>query len=136
MSDCLFCKIAGGEIPAKKAYEDEDFVAFHDINPQAPTHVLVIPRRHISTLDEAGADDQTLLGRLLLVCQRLAREQGIAAGYRVVNNCGATAGQSVFHVHFHLLGGRPMGAVTSPASDRGGFALVPSVEQEQQSTNV
>jgi histidine triad (HIT) family protein len=109
MSDCLFCKIAAGEIPSKKVYEDDEFFAFHDISPQAPTHVLVIPRRHIASLDDAGADDQALLGRLLLVCQQLARELGIAGGYRVVNNCGAAAGQSVFHVHFHLFGGRPMG---------------------------
>jgi histidine triad (HIT) family protein len=109
MSDCLFCKIAGGEIPSKKVYEDDEFFAFHDINAQAPTHVLVIPRRHIASLEDAGADDDALLGRLLLVCQRLARELGIAKGYRVVNNCGPAAGQSVFHVHFHLLGGRPMG---------------------------
>jgi len=109
MSDCLFCKIAGGEIPSKKVYEDDEFFAFHDISPQAPTHVLVIPRRHIASLEDAAADDEALLGRLLLVCQRLARELGIETGYRVVNNCGAPAGQSVFHVHFHLLGGRPMG---------------------------
>jgi len=109
MSDCLFCKIAGGEIPSKKVYEDDEFFAFHDISPQAPTHVLVIPRRHIASLEDAAADDEALLGRLLLVCRRLARELGIETGYRVVNNCGAPAGQSVFHVHFHLLGGRPMG---------------------------
>jgi len=109
MSDCLFCKIAGGEIPSKKVYEDDEFFAFHDINPQAPTHVLVIPRRHIASLEDVAADDEALLGRLLLVCRRLARELGIETGYRVVNNCGAPAGQSVFHIHFHLLGGRPMG---------------------------
>ena len=109
MSDCLFCKIAGGEIPSKKVYEDDEFFAFHDISPQAPTHVLVIPRRHIASLEDVAADDEALLGRLLLVCRRLARELGIETGYRVVNNCGAPAGQSVFHIHFHLLGGRPMG---------------------------
>ena len=109
MSDCLFCKIAEGEIPSKKVYEDDEFFAFHDISPQAPTHVLVIPRRHVASLDQADEGDEALLGRLLLVCRRLARELGIASGYRVVNNCGAPAGQSVFHVHFHLLGGRPMG---------------------------
>jgi len=109
MSDCLFCKIAGGEIPSKKVFEDDEFFAFHDISPQAPTHVLVIPKRHIVSLDDAAADDQAMLGRLLLLCQRLARELGVSGAYRVVNNCGAQAGQSVFHVHFHLLGGRPMG---------------------------
>jgi histidine triad (HIT) family protein len=109
MSDCLFCKIVKGEIPSKKVYEDDEFFAFHDINPQAPTHVLVIPRRHVASLDEAVDGDHALLGRLLLKCQHLAKELGIAGGYRVVNNCGASAGQSVFHVHFHLLGGRAMG---------------------------
>jgi len=109
MSDCLFCKICAGEIPAKLAYEDDDLVAFHDISPQAPLHLLIIPRKHIASLDAASADDQALLGRLLLAAQNLAREHDVAGGYRVVNNCGASAGQSVFHIHFHLLGGRPLG---------------------------
>jgi len=109
MSDCLFCKIAAGEIPSKRCYEDEDLVAFHDISPQAPVHVLVVPRRHLASLDAAGVEDGALLGRILLAIRKLARELGIESGYRVVNNCGASAGQSVFHVHFHLLGGRPMG---------------------------
>lgn len=109
MSDCLFCNIVAGEIPAKKAYEDDELFAFHDINPQAPVHVLVIPRRHIASLDDAGEEDGALLGRVLLVARDLARELGVDGRYRVVNNCGAPAGQSVFHVHFHLLGGRPMG---------------------------
>ena len=109
MSDCLFCKIAAGEIPAKLVHEDEDVIAFHDIGPQAPVHVLVVPRRHLASLDEAAAEDGELLGRILLTIRRLARELGVESGYRVVNNCGASAGQSVFHIHFHLLGGRPMG---------------------------
>ena len=109
MSDCLFCKIAAGDIPANKAYEDDELIAFHDISPQAPVHVLIIPRRHISALDEAQDGDGALLGRILLAARDLARELGVAEGYRVVNNCGARAGQSVFHVHFHLLGGRAMG---------------------------
>ena len=109
MSDCLFCKIVAGEIPARKAYEDDDLIAFHDITPQAPVHVLIIPRRHIASLDEASEEDGALLGRTLLVARDLARELGVEGRYRVVNNCGASAGQSVFHVHFHLLGGRPMG---------------------------
>ena len=109
MSDCLFCKIAAGEIPAKLVHEDEDVIAFHDISPQAPVHVLVVPRRHLASLDEAVAEDGELLGRILLTIRRLARELGVESGYRVVNNCGASAGQSVFHIHFHLLGGRPMG---------------------------
>jgi len=105
---CIFCKIAAGEIPADKALETDDLVAFHDVNPQAPVHLLVIPRRHIASLDEAGEHDRALLGKILTSMPGLAREQGIAGAYRVVNNCGAPAGQSVFHVHFHLLGGRPM----------------------------
>ena len=109
MSDCLFCKIAAGDIPSKKAYEDDDLFAFHDINPQAPVHVLVIPKRHIASLNDATEGDRALLGRIVLTTRRLAEELGVASGYRVVNNCGASAGQSVFHVHFHLLGGRSMG---------------------------
>ena len=109
MSDCLFCKIAAGEIPAKMAYEDDDLIAFHDISPQAPVHLLVVPRRHIASLDEADDGDAALLGKILLTLRRLARELRVESGYRVVNNCGAPAGQSVFHIHFHLLGGRPLG---------------------------
>ena len=108
MGDCIFCKIVAGEIPSKKVLEDDDVVAFHDLNPQAPVHVLVIPRRHIASLGDAGEEDQALLGRVLMATRKLADELGVAAGYRVVNNCGASAGQSVFHIHFHLLGGRPM----------------------------
>lgn len=108
MSDCLFCKIVAGEIPADKVYEDDELLAFRDINPQAPTHLLVIPRRHVESLNEAQPADRELLGGLLLACRRLAHENGHEA-YRVVNNCGAPAGQSVFHVHFHVLGGREMG---------------------------
>jgi len=105
---CIFCKIVAGEIPSKKVHEDDEVLAFHDLSPQAPTHLLVIPRKHIRSLDEACDEDQALLGRILLTTQRLARELGVESGYRVVNNCGAAAGQSVFHIHFHLLGGRPM----------------------------
>lgn len=108
MSDCLFCKIAAGDIPSKKVHEDDELVAFHDVNPQAPVHVLLIPRRHIASLSEAVEADQALLGRLLLTARRLAGELGIESGYRLVTNCGRAAGQSVFHVHFHLLGGRAM----------------------------
>jgi histidine triad (HIT) family protein len=108
MSECLFCKIVNGDIPSKIAYQDDDVVAFHDISPQAPVHILVVPRRHIPSLDGAEEGDAELMGRVLLAIRRLAREQGIESGYRVVNNCGAPAGQSVFHIHFHLLGGRAM----------------------------
>jgi histidine triad (HIT) family protein len=106
---CIFCKIASGDIPSKKVHEDDDVVAFHDLNPQAPTHVLVIPRKHVASLNDASEEDRALLGRILLQTREIAEEQGIASGYRVVNNCGASAGQSVFHIHFHLLGGRAMG---------------------------
>ena len=108
MKDCLFCKIVAGQIPADRVLEDEDVIAFRDINPQAPVHVLVVPRRHVASLDAAAADDAALLGRLLLAAQRVAREAGTERGYRVVNNCGSSAGQSVFHIHFHVLGGRDM----------------------------
>lgn len=108
MSDCLFCRIAQGEIPARKVFEDDDVVVFHDLHPQAPVHALVIPRRHIAALKDAGSGDGELLGRLLLAAGRTARELGIEDGYRVVNNCGAPAGQSVFHIHLHVLGGRDM----------------------------
>ena len=107
--DCIFCKIVAGEIPAKKVLEDEHLVAFRDLNPQAPTHVLIIPRKHLASLDDASDEDRALLGRILLAAKELAAELGIGGAYRVVNNCGASAGQSVFHIHFHVLGGRPMG---------------------------
>jgi histidine triad (HIT) family protein len=106
---CLFCKIVSKEIAAKVLFEDEDLLAFSDLHPQAPTHALVIPRRHIVSLNEAVPDDATLLGKLLLGAQRVAREAKIAdSGWRIVVNNGAHAGQSVFHVHVHVLGGRPM----------------------------
>jgi len=110
MSECLFCKIVAGEIPSATVYEDDAVVAFRDIDPKAPTHVLVIPRRHIASLNEAGDGDAALLGRILTVTRKLAAEEGIdEAGYRVVNNCGDDGGQAVHHLHFHLLGGRRMG---------------------------
>jgi len=110
MSDCIFCKIAAGEIPADVVYQDDDVIAFRDLNPQAPTHVLVIPRKHIATLHDAEAEDAQLLGRLFLGAQQVAEASGIAeSGYRTVVNCGAGAGQSVFHVHLHVLGGRALG---------------------------
>ncbi len=109
MNGCVFCRVASGEAPASIVHEDELVVAFHDIHPQAPTHILVIPRRHIRSLNEARAEDGELLGRLLLVARDLAAARGIGErGYRIVANCGRAAGQSVFHLHVHLLGGRPM----------------------------
>jgi histidine triad (HIT) family protein len=108
-STCIFCKIAAGEIPAKKVHEDEEVVAFRDLNPQAPTHVLIIPKRHVPSLADAVEGDGALLGRLLLAARDIAVQEGIAgAGYRVVTNSGELGGQSVFHIHLHLLGGRPM----------------------------
>jgi histidine triad (HIT) family protein len=108
MSDpnCIFCKIVQREIPARMAYEDPSCVAFHDVNPQAPTHVLVIPRKHFASAAEADSGDEQLLGHLHTVAAQLAKELGLTAGHRVVMNTGAAAGQTVFHVHLHLLGGR------------------------------
>jgi histidine triad (HIT) family protein len=106
---CIFCKIAAGEIPAKKVHEDDEVVAFRDLNPQAPTHILIISRRHVASLAAAGEADGALLGRLLLAARTIAEREGIATdGYRVVTNSGELGGQSVFHIHLHLLGGRPM----------------------------
>ena len=108
MDDCIFCRIIERKIPAKFAYEDDQVVAIEDLNPQAPTHLLVIPRQHLPSLKEAVADDEPLLGHLHQVAGRLARERGLEAnGYRTVINNGAGAGQSVFHLHVHVLGGRP-----------------------------
>jgi histidine triad (HIT) family protein len=107
---CLFCEIAAGRVPAKKAYEDDDLLAFHDINPQGPTHVLVIPKKHIASLLEVGPQDDPILGAMVRRARELAREAGIAErGFRLVFNCGAEAGYSVYHLHLHLVGGRPMG---------------------------
>jgi histidine triad (HIT) family protein len=107
--NCLFCKIAAGEIPAALVHEDERAVAFRDINPQAPTHVLVNPRAHIESLNDAAQTDEPLLGHLLRVAARVANSEGLSeSGYRTVVNTGADAGQSVFHVHVHLLGGRTL----------------------------
>jgi histidine triad (HIT) family protein len=104
---CIFCRIASGEIPAKKVLETDEVVAFHDLAPQAPVHVLVIPKRHLGSLRDAAADAVPLLGRLQLAACEVARECGIAeSGFRVVTNTGADAGQSVFHLHLHVLGGR------------------------------
>jgi histidine triad (HIT) family protein len=106
---CLFCQIVAGEVPADIVHQDERCVAFRDINPQAPVHVLIIPRDHTESLDEATQKDEALLGHLLRVAARVANEQGLSeSGYRTVINTGAGAGQSVFHLHLHVLGGRPL----------------------------
>mgnify|MGYP001812164545 FL=1 len=107
--DCLFCKIVAGDIPADIIYESESALAFRDINPQAPTHVLVIPRQHIATINDLDEADRSLVGDLYLAAQQIAAEEGIAeSGYRAVMNCNEGAGQSVFHIHLHVLGGRAL----------------------------
>ena len=110
MADCLFCQIVAGKIPAKKVYEDEDVVAFDDIQPQAPVHVLVVPKKHVSTLNDLAPEDDALAGKLLRVAARVARDRGIAdRGWRATVNVGRDAHQLVFHVHLHLMGGRGFG---------------------------
>jgi histidine triad (HIT) family protein len=107
MEACLFCRIAKGELPAKMAYEDDHVVAFHDINPQAPVHVLICPRKHIPTLNDVSAEDAPLIAHLFEVARKLAAELGVAQrGYRTVFNVNAEAGQTIFHLHLHVIGGR------------------------------
>jgi histidine triad (HIT) family protein len=105
---CIFCRIASKEIQAAVVHEDGEILAFRDLSPQAPTHVLVIPKRHVETLDDLSETDAGLLGAMMLAAKKVAASEGLSAGYRVVANCGREAGQSVFHVHLHVLGGRPM----------------------------
>ncbi len=106
--DCLFCKIIAGDIPSKKAYEDEDMLAFYDINPQAPVHILVIPKAHIPSVDGICADNAAVVARIFEKIPAIAREACITNGYRVVSNCGDDACQSVHHLHFHILGGKQL----------------------------
>jgi histidine triad (HIT) family protein len=106
MNDCLFCKIGRKEIPAKVVYEDAEIFAFEDIQPQAPVHILICPRKHLASLTDATADDTAMLGRLQLIAAQFAAERKLTEGYRTVFNNGRGAGQSVFHLHLHLLGGR------------------------------
>jgi len=109
MTDCLFCKMVAGEIKPDTVYQDDHILAFRDVNPQAPTHILVIPKRHISTLNDLESTDRELVGRMYLAAKEIATQEHVdRLGYRTVVNCNAAAGQSVFHVHLHLLGGRPM----------------------------
>ena len=108
MADCLFCRIIRGEVPSRKVYEDELVYAFEDLNPQGPTHVLVVPKKHITGLKEAAVEDAELLGRCHLAAARIARQRSIEDGYRTVLNVGQRAGQSVFHLHVPLIGGRPL----------------------------
>lgn len=106
--DCLFCKIQAGEIPSDKVYSDEEIYAFRDVNPAAPTHILLIPRKHIARISDAGVEDEGLLGRMVLRANALAAQEGLHDGFRYVWNCGPKAGQTVAHIHLHLLGGRQM----------------------------
>ena len=108
-TDCLFCNIVSGNIPAEIVYQDEHALAFRDISPQAPTHILVIPKKHISTINEIEPTDQQLIGHLVLTAQKLAKEQGIdESGFRLVMNCNQEGGQTVYHIHMHLMGGRQL----------------------------
>lgn len=106
--DCLFCKIIDGKIPSKKIYEDDQVFAFHDINPQAPVHFLVIPKKHIATLDDVTEEDRAVVGHMVYTAQKLAKELGYEAGYRTVFNCNEQGGQTVYHIHLHVLGKRQM----------------------------
>lgn len=109
MSDCLFCKIAAGEIPAEKLYEDDDVLAFRDISPAAPVHFLIIPKKHFVNLSDLAEDNDQLIGKMMRISAQVAKEQEIEEGFRTIMNNGADAGQVVFHLHMHVLGGRPMG---------------------------
>ena len=108
MSDCLFCKIIAGDIPSTKVYEDETVLAFRDIAPQAPTHILVIPKAHIGSVAEITAENSGVVAHIFEVIPAIARAEGLENGYRVVSNCGADAGQTVHHLHFHILGGKAL----------------------------
>ncbi len=109
MNECLFCNMVSGAIPCDKVYENEYLLAFRDIDPKAPTHILIIPKKHITTLNEINENDQDLLGELLLTAKKIAKDEGIdTSGYRTVFNCNSDGGQTVFHIHMHLLGGRQM----------------------------
>ena len=106
MSNCIFCKIAAGEIPAQKLYEDDEMVAFHDIHPKAPVHFLLIPKQHVDSLAHCDATHQAMLGKLLLLAPKLAAEQGLADGFKTAINTGVGGGQEVFHLHLHVLGNK------------------------------
>ena len=106
--DCLFCSIIAGEIPSTKVYEDEQVLAFRDINPQAPTHILVVPKAHIADCDGVTEENSAVVAHIFAVIPQIARAEGLTGGYRVVSNCGADAGQTVQHLHFHILGGKPL----------------------------
>jgi histidine triad (HIT) family protein len=105
MSDCVFCKIAAGEIPSRKVYEDSELIAFHDIHPAAPVHFMIVPKEHIASLEDCHARHEMLLGRILLLAPVLAKEQGLNDGFKTVINTGRGGGQVVFHLHVHVIGG-------------------------------
>ena len=107
--DCLFCKIISGEIPSTKVYEDDLVLAFRDIEPQAPTHILVIPKKHIGSVNEVNSDNSAVVAHIFQVIPQIAESEHLDGGYRVVSNCGADAGQTVPHLHFHILGGKTLG---------------------------
>ena len=114
MADCLFCKIIKGEIPSNKVYEDDEILAFKDINPAAPIHILVIPKKHITSLAHLEKEDEAIVGRIYGVINKIAEEQGVKEkGYRVIVNCGKDGGQEVMHLHFHLLAGKQLGEKNS-----------------------
>lgn len=106
--DCLFCRIVAGEIPSNKVYEDETMLAFHDINPEAPVHVLVIPKKHIASMDCVNEENSACVAKIFEKIPHIAKLAGITNGYRVISNCGADAAQSVLHLHFHILGGKKL----------------------------
>ena len=109
MEDCLFCKIISGDIPSTKVYEDDYVYAFRDINPQAPVHVLVLPKEHVSCADEINSSNSALVSKIFEAIPKIAASEGLTNGYRVINNCGEDGGQSVMHLHFHLIGGKKLG---------------------------
>lgn len=109
MEDCLFCKIIKGEIPSEKVYEDDEILAFKDINPLAPVHILVIPKKHIETADDIEEIDESIIGKIFTVIKKIAKENSLENGYRIINNCKEDGGQEVKHLHFHLIGGRKLG---------------------------
>lgn len=110
MEDCIFCKIIKGEIPSSKVYEDEDIIAFKDIQPEAPIHILLVPKKHIKSLNEIEEKDEQLISKIFYTIKNIAKEQGFAEeGYRVINNCGDNGGQTVPHLHFHILAGKKLG---------------------------
>ncbi len=115
MSDCIFCKIVSGEIPSTKRYEDDDVLAFNDLYPQAPVHILVIPKTHVACAADITADNSALVAKCFEAIAKITKEAGVEKGFRVITNCGADAGQSVHHLHFHILAGRKLGEKLCPA---------------------